>query len=57
MQTQLKETTRHGLAAGDAQRPERVDWTIDQSWDSYTAQEHGVWKTLFERQRDRKSVV
>ena len=50
MQTQLKETTRHGLAAGDAQRPERVDWTIDQSWDSYTAQEHGVWKTLFERQ-------
>ena len=50
MQTQLKETTRHGLAAGDAQRPERVDWTIDQGWDSYTAQEHGVWKTLFERQ-------
>ena len=50
MQTQLKEATRHGLAAGEAQRPERADWTIDQGWDQYTAAEHGVWKTLFERQ-------
>ena len=50
MQTQLKETTLHGLAASELQRPERADWTIDQSWDRYTAQEHGVWKTLFERQ-------
>ena len=26
------------------------DWTIDQGWAAYTAEEHGVWKTLFERQ-------
>ena len=39
---------KHGLAAGDA--PERADWTIDQGWERYTAEEHGVWKTLFERQ-------
>jgi len=40
---------KHGLAAG--QVPERPDWTIDQNWAAYTAQEHAVWKTLFERQR------
>lgn len=28
----------------------RPDWTIPQRWDNYTAQEHAVWKTLFERQ-------
>lgn len=44
------ETARHGLAADDAPRPERADWTIDQGWQHYTAQQHGVWKTLFERQ-------
>ncbi len=42
------ETPKHGLAAGDA--PERADWTIDQNWAAYTAQEHAVWQTLFERQ-------
>ncbi len=42
--------TKHGLAAGDAGRPERADWTIDQGWERYTAEDHGVWKTLFERQ-------
>ncbi len=26
------------------------DWTIAQRWSDYTAQEHRVWKTLFERQ-------
>ena len=41
---------KHGLAAGDAAKPGRADWTIDQGWDAYTAAEHGVWKTLFERQ-------
>jgi phenylalanine-4-hydroxylase len=46
----LNATKKHGLAAGDAQRPARTDWTIDQGWAQYTAQEHGVWKTLFERQ-------
>jgi phenylalanine-4-hydroxylase len=41
---------RHGLAAGDAAPPERPDWTIDQGWERYRAEEHAVWKTLFERQ-------
>lgn len=50
MQGTLNETTKHGLAAGEAQRPERADWTIDQGWEQYTTEEHGVWKTLFERQ-------
>jgi len=48
MQRQLNEVVKHGLAA--AHQPDRPDWTIDQGWDDYTAQEHGVWKTLFERQ-------
>ncbi len=41
---------KHGLAAGDAGRPERADWTIDQGWAHYTAADHAVWSTLFERQ-------
>ena len=28
----------------------RPDWTIDQDWDAYTADEHRVWDTLYERQ-------
>ena len=28
----------------------RADFTIDQGWDSYTAEEHAIWRTLFERQ-------
>lgn len=39
---------KHGAAAGVV--PERADWTIDQGWANYTAQEHAVWKTLFDRQ-------
>lgn len=39
---------KHGLA-GD-HRPDRPDWTIPQGWERYTAEEHAVWKTLFERQ-------
>nr|WP_051243672.1 phenylalanine 4-monooxygenase [Azohydromonas australica] len=51
MQAQLQAlNTKHGLAAGESGKPERPDWTIDQGWERYTAQEHGVWKTLFERQ-------
>ena len=50
MLRQLNEFEKHGLAAGDAGRPERADWTIDQGWERYTAQDHGVWQTLFERQ-------
>ena len=42
--------SKHGLAAGDTGAPRRADWTIDQGWHAYTAQEHAVWKTLFERQ-------
>ena len=28
----------------------RADFTIDQGWDSYTNEEHAIWRTLFERQ-------
>ncbi len=40
----------HGLAAGEAGRPESADWTIAQRWADYTPEEHAVWKTLYERQ-------
>jgi len=50
MQQAAYETSGHGLAAGDAYQPERPDWTIDQGWKNYSAEEHGVWKTLYERQ-------
>ncbi|GHC91669.1 phenylalanine-4-hydroxylase [Pseudorhodoferax aquiterrae] len=50
MQAQAPTQTRHGLAAGEAGRPARADWTIPQDWARYTATEHAVWKTLFERQ-------
>ena len=58
MQRQLSEQAgardaagaKHGLAGGEAARPDSADWTIDQGWANYTAAEHGVWKTLFERQ-------
>lgn len=47
---QPQESAKHGLAAG-AYEPERPDWTIDQGWSRYTAEEHEVWRTLFERQK------
>ena len=47
---QTLESTKHGAAAGEPGRPESPDWTIDQGWDRYTAEDHAVWKTLFERQ-------
>jgi phenylalanine-4-hydroxylase len=40
---------RHG-AAGDTGRPKRADWTVDQDWDGYSAEEHAVWRQLYERQ-------
>ncbi len=46
----LKQSTKHGLAAGAGHAPARPDWTIDQGWANYTPQEHAVWRTLFERQ-------
>ena len=41
---------KHGAAAGVVGKPDSTDWTIDQGWENYTAEEHRVWKTLFERQ-------
>ncbi len=32
------------------QRPDQSDPVIDQGWEHYTRAEHGVWRTLFERQ-------
>ena len=29
---------------------QRADWTVPQNWAAYTAEEHAVWDTLFERQ-------
>ena len=40
----------HGLAAGEAGRPEAADWTVPQRLADYSADEHTVWKTLFQRQ-------
>ena len=58
MQRQLNEQSseapargiKHGAAAAGAGKSEREDWTIDQGWERYSAEQHGVWKTLFERQ-------
>ena len=50
MTTFVADKIKHGLAAGDAGRPARADWTIDQGWDAYTAEEHDIWRTLFHRQ-------
>jgi phenylalanine-4-hydroxylase len=50
MERNASNTTKHGAAAGEAGRPERADWTIDQGWENYSTEEHAVWKTLFERQ-------
>ncbi len=47
---QYPQGTKHGLAAGEAGRPASADWTIDQGWDNYTAEEHATWKRLYERQ-------
>ena len=39
------------LAELKKKHPEiRADFTIDQHWERYTATEHGMWRTLFERQ-------
>jgi phenylalanine-4-hydroxylase len=44
------QVTKHGLAAGEAGRPPKADWTIDQGWERYTSAEHAIWKRLYERQ-------
>jgi phenylalanine-4-hydroxylase len=38
------------MATDRAQGEPRADFTIDQGWEGLTPQEHGVWRTLFERQ-------
>ena len=50
MQPSSTVPAKHGLAAGPASAPARADWTIDQGWDAYSAEEHATWRTLFERQ-------
>ena len=50
MLRQLHEAEKHGLAAAGAAPPDNADWTIDQGWANYSAEDHGVWQTLFERQ-------
>lgn len=50
MLRQLHETSRHNPPADHREAHERADWTIDQGWAAYSAEEHAVWKTLFERQ-------
>jgi len=41
---------KHGLLAADTTASRRADWTIEQNWPAYTAAEHAVWRTLYERQ-------
>ncbi len=50
MSEEVADKALHGLAAGEAGRPDNPDWTIDQGWDRYSAADHAIWKTLFERQ-------
>ncbi len=45
-----RQIAKHGAAAGKAGRPDQADWTIDPGWENYTADEHAIWKMLFERQ-------
>lgn len=35
---------------GNATKPRRDDWTIDQVWNDYTANDHCTWTRLYERQ-------
>jgi phenylalanine-4-hydroxylase len=50
MKRQIADVANLAAAAPDYASPERADWTIDQGWEGYTAEEHAVWRTLFERQ-------
>jgi phenylalanine-4-hydroxylase len=34
----------------DAALPRSTDWTIPQGWESYTAEDHQTWLTLYDRQ-------
>ena len=39
-----------GYAFGERPPGTADDWTIDQGWEGYTAEEHQTWVTLYERQ-------
>ncbi|MEO3433354.1 phenylalanine 4-monooxygenase [Inquilinus sp. CAU 1745] len=45
----MAQSQRH--MPGRAPEP-RADFTIDQDWEAYSAEEHGVWRTLYHRQAD-----
>ena len=47
---------KHGAAAGETGKPDNTDWTIDQGWENYTAEEHRVWKTLFDKWRGKRTA-
>jgi phenylalanine-4-hydroxylase len=49
MPTDAQAHGKHGLAA-NARAPASPDWTIDQDWDHYSAAEHALWTTLYQRQ-------
>ncbi len=36
------------VAAADS--PVRADFTVDQGWESYSAEDHAIWRQLFDRQ-------
>lgn len=46
----IETTEKSRGASGKPSRPESADWTIPQRWSDYTPEQHGVWKTLYERQ-------
>ena len=48
MASEATKPANHGAAAGI--RPQRADWTVDQQWARYSAEEHAVWHTLHQRQ-------
>jgi len=47
----MRAATMPTLDSLRAKHPEiRADFTIDQHWERYSADDHAIWKTLFERQ-------
>jgi len=54
IQRQITEITKHGAAAGEAGRPGRADWTIDQGWENYTPDEHAEAAAARQAAADRE---
>ena len=51
--TDQSNSPKHGALASPTPPPgANADWTVPQKWDELTPGEHGVWDTLFARQRD-----